>query len=355
MLLVIFGAGASFDSVPHLAPNARSIAPITFLQGRSLHDADRPPLASQLFEDRPTFVELMKEFPDCLPIIPLLRGEVQVERQLALFEQQAKKYPTRYRQLLAIRFYLHRMLLMCQQGWASRHNAITNYATLLDAIRRWREESSEKVCFVTFNYDTMLEEAMQQVLGMRFDDRGPFKGVLPSYISNPSYQLIKLHGSVDWGLEVSFPERPRSPQDLFEHAAELEVSNRFVKADSNIHFGNGVYGLPALAIPVENKSEFVCPEPHRDVLVASLPSVTKVIAIGWRATEQNFLGMLHNRLTGLNDGVDLMVVSGDEKGVAETTNNLGIGAPGVTGRRALLSVGFTGLINEIGHLESFLR
>jgi hypothetical protein len=355
MLLVIFGAGASFDSVHHLPPDDYSIKPITSdLRSRHGHNADRPPLAFQLFEDRPTFVALMKEFPDCLPVIPLLRGKVAVEQQLAVLEQQAKKDPTRHRQLLAIRFYLHRMLLMCQQSWAGHHWGITNYATFLDAIRRWCEEFNETVCFVTFNYDTILEQAMDQVLGTKLYNRTPGQN-LGGYVSNPKYKLIKLHGSIDWGLVVSFPERPSSPQELLEHAAELQISDRFMKADPNIHFGNGIYGLPALAIPVEKKSEFVCPEAHRQVLVASLRSVTKVIAIGWRASEQNFLDMLHNRLTGLPPDVDLMVVSGDQEGMIETTNNLAIISASTTCKRALRNNGFTGLISEIGHLESFLR
>ena len=197
---------------------------------------------------------------------------------------------------------------------------------------------------------------MQQVLGMKFDARGPVNNSLTSYIANPSYQLIKLHGSIDWGLEVSFPERPTSPQELIEHAAELQVSNQFMKAGPNINFGNGSCGFPALAIPVQSKSQFMCPETHREALVTSLPVVTKIIAIGWRATEQHFLEMLKNRLTGLKGDVDLMVVSGDQKGMMETTNNLAIGPPrGTTRKRALRSNGFTGLINEIGHLETFLR
>lgn len=361
MLLVIFGAGASFDSVHHLPPIEYSIRPITSgMRTRHSHNADRPPLASQLFEDRSTFVELMKEFPDCLPIIPLLRGNVAVEQQLAALEQQAKKDPTRHRQLLAIRFYLHRVLWMCQKSWAGHHGGITNYATFLDVIRRWCDEFNETLCFVTFNYDTMLEQAMEQVLGTKFDNRSPFGPGLGgpgfgTYLSNPKYKLIKLHGSIDWGLEVSFPERPTSPQDLLEHAAELQVSDRFMKADVNIHFGNGVYGLPALAIPVEKKSEFMCPPAHLETLASLLPTVTKIIAIGWRATEQHFLDMLKNRLSGLKGDVDLMVVSGDHKGMVETTNNLAIGPPNTTCKRALRHTGFTGLINEIGHLESFLR
>ena len=120
-------------------------------------------------------------------------------------------------------------------------------------------------------------------------------------------------------------------------------------------FDDGTVGLPALAIPVEKKSEFMCPPAHLEMLANLLASVTKIIAIGWRATEQHFLDMLKNRMLGLKGDIDLMVVSGDQKGMVETTNNLAIGSPNPTCKRALRNTGFTGLINEIGHLESFLR
>ena len=86
-----------------------------------------------------------------------------------------------------------------------------------------------------------------------------------------------------------------------------------------------------------------------------IPDVTKIIAIGSRATEQHFLKMLHMRLTGLPEDVDLMVVSGSMKDGQETMNNLAIG-PSVAQRRlVLLDRGFTDLVKNIGHLDEFLR
>ncbi len=348
MLLVIFGAGASFDSVPHLAPDGDSFKPISYASPRTIQDRHRPPLASQLFENRPEFVQAMEAFPDCKAIVPLLRGTLPVEQQLAVLEQQAESYPARRRQLVAIRLYLHTVLWHCTQNWRTQHKSITNYATLLDAIERWRYGNNEKVCVVTFNYDAMIEQAMEQVLRLGFEHFG-------RYVSHPMYQLIKLHGSIDWGLELESPQVARSSQELLEHALELRVSDHFRKAALGVTFDDGTVGMPALAIPVQKKNEFMCPPGHLEALATLLPSVTKIIAIGWRATEHHFLNMLKNKLSGLKGDVDLMVVSGDHKGMVETTNNLAIGPPNTTRKRALRDTGFTGLINEIGHLESFLR
>src|ERR1700680_1450903 len=147
MLLVIFGAGASYDSVLQLPP-------------RLSNEDSRPPLANQLFDDRGLFVQVMNEYVACKPLVNLLRGNIQVERQLARFEEEANTFPPRRSQLAAIRYYLHHMLWNCQNNWGNHHQGITNYVTFLDAIDQWRHEHSEQVCYVTFNYDTMIERSM---------------------------------------------------------------------------------------------------------------------------------------------------------------------------------------------------
>jgi len=43
--------------------------------------------------------------------------------------------------------------------------------------------------------------------------------------------------------------------------------------------------FPALSIPVEKNDEFSCPTEHVKALEGLLPRVTKMITIGWRATE----------------------------------------------------------------------
>src|ERR1700747_3679336 len=183
MLLVIFGAGASYDSVPHLPPmpNAQ----------RHPVEEDRPPLANQLFADRPIFVNAMERFTHPMVLVLRLRQEgVVVERELARFREEGKTFPQRYCQLAAIQYYLHFVLWNCQDQWRQRHRGITNYLTLLDEIERWRFEHKEKVCFVTFNYDTMLDQSMESELRLPIPH-------IDAYITWEDYCLIKLHGSVN--------------------------------------------------------------------------------------------------------------------------------------------------------------
>jgi hypothetical protein len=347
MLLVVFGAGASYDSVyHHPPPEAQFATNLARVQRFGLHEEFRPPLANQLFDDRPLFVKNMQEYQAFKPLVNLLRGDVRVEQRLAKFEDEAKTFPTRRAQLTAIRYYLHQMLWRCQSHWEGEHQGITNYLTFLDAIERWRYENKEQVCFVTFNYDTMLESSMTQLWHWEFPN-------LNAYTSRPEYKLIKLHGSVDWGLNIL--SGPGQPFEVIESAVKgLAISDSYGKVKLDMHFENGTWGYPALAIPVEKKSEFVCPPEHLRALADVLPNVTKIITIGWRATEQNFLTMLKKPLTGLQGDVDLMVVSGTLQGAKEINANLGLVNPASGHKYQIIHDGFSGLIRGIGHLEEFL-
>jgi hypothetical protein len=344
MLLVIFGAGASYDSVPHFPPTLPS-------SPQHNYQEFRPPLANQLFDNRPSFVRFMQNYAAFKPLVNLLRGDVQVERQLAKFEQEAKTFPTRNGQLTAIRYYLHEMLWDCQTSWFHQHRGITNYSTFVDAIGRWRYENSQQVCFVTFNYDTMLETSLTELWSVKFTDLG-------SYTIHPHFKLIKLHGSIDWGLEFNDIELCRATPSVVIEAAvkSIDVSDRYQKVvRPQVIFADQTHGLPALAIPIEKKSEFVCPPEHLQALAEVLPRVTKIITIGWRATEQHFLTMLKKPLTGLQGDVDLMVVSGDIRGVTETNMNLGLVSVAPGRKNVTIENGFSGLINNISRLEAFLR
>ena len=87
MLLVVFGAGSSFDSVPQLPPGPP-------IEGMA-HWQELPPLANQLFDTRQIFVELMEKFKDFQPLVPILRQSgSSVEKKLAEFQEQAKNVPT---------------------------------------------------------------------------------------------------------------------------------------------------------------------------------------------------------------------------------------------------------------------
>jgi hypothetical protein len=133
----------------------------------------------------------MERFKGCQALVPpLLQPGVSIEKKLAEFEEHARTYPPLNRALAAIHFYLHFALWECEDHWHKRHQGIKNFATFLYEIDKWRHARNERVCFVTFNYDTMLEKDIFEVAGIDI------------YTTWENYSLFKLHGSVNWGRVV---------------------------------------------------------------------------------------------------------------------------------------------------------
>ena len=119
-----------------------------------------------------------------------------------------------------------------------------------------------------------------------------------------------------------------------------------------MHGENRVF--PALSIPVHKKDEFSCPSDHVEKLAELMRQTTKVLTIGWRASEDKFLEIVRSPTTGVDrNKIDLLVVSGDPKGAEETAKNLGLGD--LPERFGTFTSGFTGLINNLPALNAFLR
>ena len=106
MLLVIFGAGASYDSV------SQSIL-------ARISEPDRqewqPPLAADLFRDRSVFEEVLSRLPQCAALVSDLQRKVaagaSLEQELGIWvAREATEYPPRHRELMALRFYLQETL-----------------------------------------------------------------------------------------------------------------------------------------------------------------------------------------------------------------------------------------------------
>lgn len=334
MLMVIFGAGASYDSVPSRPPSGLVFRGMQY----------RPPLANELFGDREFFETTISRFPECQPIIPRLRHppkDMSVEQVLEHLQDDGQNYPTRYRQLAAIRYYLHFMLWECEHEWSGQvAKGVSNYKTLLDDIERWRKPE-EQVCLVTFNYDRLLEQDLPAI-GVHIKELG-------DYVANANYKIIKLHGSVNWAREVDSPIEiapTRNEWDiayeLIERAAELTISQRYRIVD-----GRPIARLqkeqvalfPAVALPLERKRDYECPPDHLDALRAFIPAVTKILIIGWRATEIPFLRLLGEKL---RHGVAVMIVSGGHDGAREVSQRLA--KAGIIGDFFLAKGGFTDFV-----------
>ena len=262
----------------------------------------------------PDFRGRLERYSRCLPLVPRLEppatGSLSLEEKLQEYEEDANTDPVRRRQLTAIQFYLRDLIAACQGEWVRLTHGVSNYATLLEDIRRHTQ-----ACLVTFNYDTLIERALQD-LGFQI-------GFIENHVDS-KFPLIKLHGSIDWVQWVTVGHGHRSelqPYELIENAELLCPVGDIHKEGANpqIRIEERLFAIPALAIPVVTKSNFVCPQSHLNCLRELIPGVTKILMIGWRGAEQHFLKMLSDNLKTRIRG---MVVCGSEEAGTETAERL---------------------------------
>jgi hypothetical protein len=271
MLLVIFGAGASYDSCSDFMGR-------TDIPGRI-------PMANELFA--PRYNEFMRGRAAMRAIVPWLRfrnGE-NVERVLERLRAEGETYPKRSEQLMAVRLYLAAMLSSVEDAWIKDTGAVSNYRTLLDEINRLCP--SEPVSFVTFNYDRMLERAIESDTSRRMS-------AVSDYM-RPGERLnvYKVHGCVNWFRRVIAPRVPvaqlRNDVGRIAHAAEIELLDAFTSDAAE--FAGEPY-VPAIAVPLESKQDWECPTWHIEHLASIMPEISRILSIGWRATDWPFLQIL---------------------------------------------------------------
>lgn len=278
------------------------------------------------------FADILERFPQALPVVPRLRhlqpGE-SVESVMDALRAEADRDPRRYRQLAAVRYYLQSALYDCEAAWhREATRGVTNYKALLDAIEHTREPEGT-VCLVTFNYDTMLEAALPDSVGITIRSIG-------DYVANKSYKVIKLHGSVNWGREVEPPVDhvgavgdQQLVVELIDRAASLKVTERYhvVNQRPIVRLDAQRPLVPAIALPLQRKGGFECPAEHLKALEECLRHVRQLLVVGWRATDAPFLELMHNR--GLQ-AIHGLVVAGNPELATEVIHNLkrGLDRPG---------------------------
>ncbi len=316
MLMVILGAGASFDSSQAYRPvNVAVGGQQSFAISAPRPDDEgpwRPPLAKDLFLDRHHALgSIVASYPKLSHILPYLREPSNgrsVEQILESLQEEGKDNPESQREFASVRYYLCELLDEVTKGWLAKTNRVTNYAPLVRDILRFNR-SSESVCLVTFNYDLLLEHALYT---FDFKARPPEEHL----DSHPILKLFKLHGSVNWSRLVNGQHGNRlQPQHLIEQADKINVSDTFVLANATevndmFKFEDPIF--PAIAIPVQTKSEeyFECPHGHLTYLAQMLDNVTKILIIGWQAREAHFLQMLKPKLPLLRQ---VMVVGANKE------------------------------------------
>jgi hypothetical protein len=332
VLMVICGAGASWDSA-------------NFDPGVHIRQQWQPPIGSQLFANRDYFGSFIDRYEEMRPLVHRFRGaanSVALESELEQLLAASTNRELLRRQLTALRYYLQRVITESCQMWSNNLHGVTNYVRLVDEIDgAWVDVRKKSACYVTFNYDVLLDGALGQI-GVQVG------GDLDSYVSNPRHKLIKPHGSVNWFHPVAGVNPNRHPysRQIIQGIDHMRVSADFVVAPEQSDIDN-FEALPALSIPVARKTLFEMPQRHIDDVTAFIPFVTHLLVIGWRGNEEPFRKLLN----GLDrERLVTLVVAGDSASAIQVAKTLGLAEE----KPAISDGGFTALVNG-SELVDFLR
>lgn len=313
MLMVIFGAGASYDSLPSRRPYHRSLE-LRYRKNwkESERERWRMPLSDQLFGKHPELEAVRQQYRHIMPIVPMLAGRPATESLEAALESlalQVDHVPRRRPQLLALRYYLRDVITRLEHKWNVETPVDTNYAGLIDQLEEARSLAGvpERELFVTFNYDRMIERALEHE-GQTFTS-------CTQYLSGPGFRLFKPHGSIDWerpaaGVPPAVEARMRGEGafPLIAHASEIDISG---DPALNHELPPGPK-VPAIAVPFRSKASYECPRDHLRLFKEFLPRVRSILTIGWRAGEDHFLRDLQEGLDTTSE-MELMCVGADLK------------------------------------------
>lgn len=309
--LIIFGAGASYDFL-----KASRYSAIDRVILKQWH----PPLTNNIF-DVSRFLKIVEKYEDVKPLASTVTNIVENKENIfdleGFLSEQEQQFPEKsYSQIIALRFYLAELFSKISFHF---YRDVNNHRHLIDQINK----RVGKAIVVNFNYDTLFENNLS---GINIENNYS----IDKYISG-DIKVIKIHGAHNWRYSPEINIEKQNPynffvsggQSLYEQYKDHEVYPTIIKnldynrqdfllnsyvehEESPFPGGRFLYYLPAIAIPIASKSEYVCPKSHIEVLKAALPLVDRVIVIGWRAQDDYLLSLLKDHL---KDFTRLTIVS----------------------------------------------
>jgi hypothetical protein len=283
-LVVLTGAGASFDCASGLVRRREEM---------------RPPLVKDLFG--PSFDEILLLYPFAQAaaagirraIAPGSKSAMPLEQFLRerVRDAESSYAQRRYRQ---IPLYLqHVLLAVSATDGTGFTRDVDNYNALLNEALEY-----ESVLFLTLNYDTLLDDRLFSYSRLKSID---------SYVSDPRWALVKLHGSVNWGRRMYVPHSPSLAEfdfsianvnELIDQPPSLElISEIDLRLNSQLAVRRfdteGVY-YPALSVPLGAEDEIVCPESHVTAARERLGSANGInlLVIGYSGLDKEVLRLL---------------------------------------------------------------
>lgn len=300
--LIIFGAGASHDCIRKEYEGL-----VMEHQGKFYRRSEyEPPLTAELFKNEfDKHIEKYKYVTDLASEIP---ETVDFETFLTRVQNEyASRREDRYKELVEMRFYLAELF---QKITAVYYYKINNYKAILGKIR-----DNKNGLFINFNYDLLFERNIESIFNGKTVD---------SYIADEEIKVIKIHGAYNWAHIIKhLPSNSSNNDVVLGIAKDIHIELNDEKQQQQIwladnqkeemtavsEHGERLYPItvPAIAIPITEKKNYVCPESHVKLLKASLPEIDRVLLIGWKAGDKFIVDLINKELSGKN--IPLGIVS----------------------------------------------
>ncbi|MEK7171049.1 MAG: hypothetical protein AAB774_01960 [Patescibacteria group bacterium] len=340
--LIITGAGASYDCVP---PGDYPV------NDYDLRDW-KPPLTKYLF-DGTRFQNLIDKYPEMTDMVSHIRsrlraGSLTFEEVLTTQHKDGvKNDPDLKKSFVALLFYLSDLFGSVSRNYYRPNN---NYSDLFHQIK----QNGGRAIFVNFNYDLLLERVLGKTNVDNPDD----------YISG-NIPIIKIHGACNWywarginlledkpsyDLLMSVPETIIGTPNMEEWKLVIKNDKENPKSIYAKQFAplRGYSFHPALALPIQEKNNFVCPQSHIDLLNLQIPKIDRILIIGWKVKDQFLLNLLLEELSKRN--IPIAFVGGeDSKNTLEQLN-----AKITSNIRVIADKGFTNYMGS-DEAEEFLK
>jgi hypothetical protein len=295
--MVIFGAGASHDYIHNTS-------------GQKLKHA--PPLTAHLFEDG--YDPILKDFPHARNLSSeILIHAGGVEDYFQRKWDRIGRYTDTllFRQLLNTQYYIYALFRQISHRHADERK--NNYVNLTRWAYEYAGSNDQHVLFVTFNYDTILDNSLQSTCDYSFEH-------IDDYVNfeNRHILLFKPHGSCNWGRKFrnTIPlDKNRSDRtftlssfatelfkmqygmpDIMKHLNEEITLHPITDQESIFNMNVGEWVFPHILLPYKDKDEFAMPSHHYQVLSSMLESVEEILIVGWKGSEMEFQKLLRQRL-----------------------------------------------------------
>jgi hypothetical protein len=238
--------------------------------------------------------------------------------------------PNSLSKIINVQFYLHDLFIDISRKCINPMES--NYKCLVNLVDDYSVRTGEHVLFVNFNYDLLLEDAMQRCVKYRFAN-------INDYVDYATRKMLlfkphgscnfirKLHPSIAEILPPHYEMRSVSTVAEFLYKGNRDLDYILSKVNGDIELlGRDelirntdtpelVMYLPQLLIPYKSKDSFVMTEKHELWMEHFLSQIDEIIVIGWKGTEAKFQNLLKKNLE--NKKVTITTITNRDNTVRE--------------------------------------